>query len=537
MLRCLRGALIVLLAAVSAAQAAPPTLISLFPAGGQRGQTVEVTAGGTFARWPMQAWTDRKDVTIQATKSKGKLTVAIAPEAVPGTCWVRLYDEQGASELRPFIIGTLPEVMEQEPNNDAAKPQKLAAQPVVVNGRLDRNGDVDCFAVRLRKGETLVASLEANRTLAAPMDGVLQVLSADGFVLEENNDHHDLDPQLTFTAPKEDAYVVRVYAFPAEPDASIHLSGGEAYLYRLTLTTGGFGAHAFPLAVQRGKEATVEVIGWNIASAAKKLPVKAGATGPVTLWHPQLANTLPVLVEPHPCIVETEPNGRDRPQAVTLPVTISGVIDAPGDVDVYEFPAKKGQRLSFRVDARSVGSLLDPLLRLTDAAGKRLAQADDAANGKVGARAVTLAYTVPQDGRYRLEVRDQGRHGSREHFYQLRAVGPEPDFALTVASDRFTLRPGTPLAIPVTVTRRDGYSQPIDVTVEELPAGVTVKPARSVGAGSSPVTVQLEAKGKPVAGAFRIVGRSAGQVDSLRIATAPRGKMSNTQHLWINVLR
>jgi hypothetical protein len=87
------------------ASAAPPALTYLFPAGAQQGKTVEVIAGGTFARWPVQVWTDRKDVTIKAAKDKGKLSVTIAAESTPGICWVRLHDEQGASELRPFFIG------------------------------------------------------------------------------------------------------------------------------------------------------------------------------------------------------------------------------------------------------------------------------------------------------------------------------------------------------------------------------------------------------------------------------------------------
>lgn len=539
--RSVRRALIVhlaLLAAPVAGRAAPPPLTYLFPAGAQRGTTVEIAAGGALARWPVQAWTDRKDVQIRPAKDKGKLTVTVAAGATPGVCWVRLHDEQGASELRPFVVGTLPEVTEKEPNDEPAKAQALASQPVVVNGRLEKAGDVDCFAVRLRKGDTLVASLEAHRALGSPMDGVLQVVSADGFVLEENNDDHGLDPQLVFTAPKEDTYIVRTFAFPAEPDASIRLAGGETYVYRLTLTTGGFGDRVHPLAIERGGPSAVEVSGWNIPAAAKKLSVKTEAAGPVTVWHPQLANTLPLLVESHRCLVEAEPNERGKPQPIALPVTISGAIDSPGDIDVYEFPAKKGQRLSFRIDARSVGSQLDPLLRLMDAAGKRLAQADDRTAGKAGARDTALSFAVPQDGSFRLEVHDQNRHGSRRHFYRLRVVGPEPDYALTVAADRFTLTPGKPLDIPVTVARRDGFDRDIEIAVEGLPADVTVKPARSTGATGKSASLHLEAKGGPVAAAFRIVGRVAGQADLTRNATAPRIKLpETTTHLWLNVTK
>lgn len=518
-------------------RAAPPSLTYFFPAGAQQGKTVEISAGGTFARWPVQAWTNRKGVAIKPAKDKGKFAVTIASDAVPGVCWIRLHDEQGASELRPFFIGTVPEMMETEPNDAAAKPQVLAALPVAVNGRLGKSGDVDCFAVRLRKGETLVAALEANRTLGSPLDGVLQLLSADGFVLEENNDDCGLDPRIVFTAPKDGVYVVRAFAFPAEPDAGIQFAGGETYIYRLTLTTGGFADRAFPLAARRGESATIEIRGWNIPNEAKTRTVKAANLGPLALWHPRLANALPLLVEPHRCLVESEPNDRKKPQAIEMPATISGHIDPPGDLDVFAFAAKKGQRLSFRLDARSAGSQLDPLLRLTDTSGKRLAQADDATAGKPGSRDTALTFTVPQDGSYRLEVSDQNGHGGQRHFYRLRATLAEPDYALTLTTDRFTLAAGKPLAIPLAIDRRDGFDRAIEISVEGLPDGVTAKPVQSTGAAGKSATLNLEAKRGPVSGAFRIVGRVAGQADFTRTATAPAGKFPRTTHLWLTATK
>lgn len=516
------------------AGAAPPELTSLFPAGAQQGKTVEVVAGGTFARWPIQAWSDRKGVEIKPAKEKGKFSFHLAADTVPGVSWVRLHDEQGASELRPFIVGTLPEVTEKEPNNESTKPQVLAALPVVVNGRLDKAGDVDCFAVRLQKGDTLVASLVANHTLGSPMDAILQVLSADGFVLEENHDDHGLDPQIVFTSPKEGTYILRIFAFPAQPDSGIRFAGGATYIYRLTLTTGGFADHAFPLAVSRGDSATVEVIGWNIPNDAKKMSVKPDVFGLLSLWHPQLANTLSVEVEPHPCIVEAEPNDPKTPQTVSLPATISGRIDAPGDIDVFAFQGKKGQRLTFRIDAGSAGSQLDPLLLLTDAAGKRLARADDKTKGKASGRDAVLTFSVSKDGSFRLEVRDHNRQGSRRHFYRLRAAGPEPDYALTVAADRFVLMPSKPLEIPVTIARRDGFDRPIEIAVEGLPASVKVKPVHSTGAADKSATLHFEAI-EAVSSAFRIVSRVAGRPDLTRTATAPRSKLpQTTSYLWLS---
>src|SRR5204862_6902571 len=130
------------------------------------------------------------------------------------------------------------------------------------------------------KGQTLVASLEANRTLRSPMDSVLQVVSPDGIVVEQNNDYHGLDPQAAYAVPKDGLYVVRVFAFPKEPDGTIGFAGGEAYVYRLTVTTGGFADHALPLAVPRSKPGKVRLVGWNIPDAARLLsvPLRDGET-------------------------------------------------------------------------------------------------------------------------------------------------------------------------------------------------------------------------------------------------------------------
>src|SRR5262249_16056256 len=159
------------------------------------GTTVEVTAAGTFERWPVQAWVSGRGVSVESGKDKGKLSVIVAADAVPGTYLLRLYDEHGASSLRPFLVGTLPEVRGRERNDDPKSPQGLQGS-CVVNGKLEKAGDVDGFAIECRQGQTLVAALEANATLRSPMDGVLQIVSPEGFVLAQDNDTRGLDPFL-----------------------------------------------------------------------------------------------------------------------------------------------------------------------------------------------------------------------------------------------------------------------------------------------------------------------------------------------------
>jgi hypothetical protein len=527
---CLYLGVFALLCGPSAAAAAPPNLTYLYPAGAQRGTTVEVTAGGTFERWPVGGWADRRGVVVKAGKARGTLTVTVAADALPGVCWIRLHDEQGASELRPFLIGTVPEVREREPNDDPARPHVLDKLPVVVNGRLEKPGDVDVFAVELRKGQTLVASLEANRTLKSPMDGVLQVVSPAGFVLEQNDDHLGMDPQVIFTAPSNGRYLVRTFAFPASPDASVRFAGAETFVYRLTLTTGGFADYAWPLAVPRARPGEVAVVGWNIPEAARKLPVTVLPGSDLGLvFHPQLANVVPVRLEPHATAVATGPNRGEKPKRVAVPVTVTGRLVRPGAVDVYEFALRKGQTLPVLMEARPLDSPLDPVLRLTDGTGKLLKEARAA---RLGADP-ELTVTATADATYRIEVRDLHGEGGSRFVYRLRLAPALPDFALAVKGDRFALKPGTTLDIPVTVERRAGFKGDIEVAAVDLPQGITAQPVRAAAGGTS-VTLRLKGEGTLAAGAFRIVGRAKGEPE--RAARAPATAVGvSTEHLWITL--
>jgi hypothetical protein len=521
-------ALGILLLSAHPVVAAPPTLSQLFPAGGQRGQTVTVTATGSWSRWPVRAWCDGPEVSITAAKEAGRLEVKIAADALPIPRGIRIHDDEGASELRPFIVGGLPEVVEQEPNDDVKQPQVLAASTMVVNGRLAKQGDVDGFAVPLKKGQTLVASVEATRTLKSPMDAVLQIVSPDGFVLAQNDDHHDVDPHLAVTAPRDGSYIARVFAFPTKPDSSIRFAGANTFLYRLTLTTGPFADYPFPLALGRDKLAPVEIVGWNIPAALRQVTPQRLDDDRAIAVHPLLPQAAWLRFEPHATNVVTGPANRAKPMPFVLPATISGRFEQPG-VHVFQFDAKKGQQLAFEIEARKLDSPLDPVLSITDVTGKTLAESQ----AKKLNTDPTLSYTVAATAPHRLEIRDLHDSAGPRHFYRLRASLADPDFTLTVSTDRFTISPGKTLEIPVTIARRNGFAEEINITVEGSPAGMKATPAPIKGTAK---TASLKLAGDPVSGVpFRIIGRSAGGL--VRVAHAPAAESGTTPHLWLTGLK
>jgi hypothetical protein len=514
------------------AQAAAPEASYLFPAGAQRGSTVEATVGGNLGDGPPHVWVSRPDISAAPAAEKARLSINVAPDAVPGIAWFRIYNAEGASAPLPFVVGTLAELNEQEPNDSRAKPQTLPTSTCVVNGRLDKRGDVDTFAVAMQKGQTLVAAVTAHETLRSPMDGVLQIVSPRGSVLAQNDDERGLDPLLPFVVPADGIYLVRIFAFPSTPDASISFAGGETYIYRLTVTSGGFLDGALPLAVSHAA-AEVETCGWNLAAADRRRLVEPPAeSSEVSLFSPQWGNALNLPVVPHRSLVEDEPNDAAHPQPIELPATMTGRIGEPSDQDAFRLHLAKGENWQFKLESRSLGYPLDSVLELFDASGKSLVRADDTGQNVDS----ELNYTATAEGDYTLVASDLYEHGGDRYFYRLTIAPLAADFALSVPQHAYTLTAGKPLEIPVTIDRRQNFAGEIDLEVPDLPDGVTASPARSLATDDTNKTVKLvlTATAAPLSVPIRIVGKSAGRSRAAESAV-PAG--AGVRDLWLTVAK
>jgi len=525
-----------LVAGTPFAFAKPPTLTGFFPAGAARGQSLTVTMSGTFDHWPVKCWVEGAGLSIEAGGEKGKLAIHVAADAEPGVRWVRVYDEEGATNLRPFIVGTLPEIVEVEPNDDPHHPQAIGLTSATVNGRLSRLGDVDGYSVSLDRGQRLVADVEANRHLGSPMDAVLQVVSAAGFVLAQNDDAVGRDPRIIFEAPARGTYIVRLFAFPSTPDSRIRFAGGDAFIYRLTLTTGGFLEHVFPLAVSQDSPTPVTAIGSNIPESSRALTIPPSEKHDVfSLFHPVLPGNTNVRRVTGKSVVEVEPNDLAQPQELSDGCSISGRIDPPGERDVFRINLKKGEKHVFSLESRALGLPLDAVLQVLDANGKTLAETDDVGDS----RDPELAFTPPADGKYRVVVRDLNGRGGPHHAYLLRALAPEPDFTLSLSADRFEVTSGKKTNVVVSIARNDGFTDTIDVMAEDLPNCVVATTARSrqSDASARSVTLEIRADACSHPGPIRIVGRSADGKSRPRHAGAQiPGFETKTDRPWLTIL-
>lgn len=493
------------------AGAAPPAVTSLSPAGGERGTTVAVIAAGTFDAWPVQVWSSSPSILVKAEKEKGKFAVTIAKDAPLGAHWLRFHDDTGASPLRPFVVGGLPEIAEVEPNDDP-KSAPVLAMPTVVNGVLGKSGDVDCFRVKLAKGQTLIASLEAHHTLRSPMDAILQLVSDTGAVLEQNHDVRGLDPELAFTAPAEGTYAVRLFAFPSQPDSSIRHFGSPACVYRLTLTTGEFVDFSTPLAVERDREATLTLRGWNLKEKTAKLGKSEDRVG--------------IVREAHSCF--------DSPtdKSLSPPFTVTGLVEKAGSPSVVLVAGTVGKPLAIRLENAELS--LNPVLRISGADGKPLSKAEPAElNGEID-----VDFNPPATGIYRIEVRDRFDSASPRHAYRLRVASAVPDLDAKLAADRFLVTVGTPLDIPITVKRLHGFTGELVAFAENLPEGIAVEVAPPA-AKPDPNTATLRLKAtKPFAGGpIRIGVAKKGDDAFRRFASATLADFDRpTRYLWLTAM-
>lgn len=142
------------------------------------------------------------------------------------------------------------------------------------------------------------------------------------------------------------------------------------------------------------------------------------------------------VVDDLPSIAEAGGNNSpETAQVVALPCAIDGQVDNLSR-DYFKFDVAAGQRVSFEVLARRLGSPLDSSLYLYRADGRELFYNDDVEGLSSDSQ---FAYTFEEAGTYVLEIRDIQYAGGGNHTYRLR-IGDFPcvNVAVPMAVQRGT---------------------------------------------------------------------------------------------------
>ena len=480
--------------------AVAPVLTYVFPSGGQVGTTVQASLSGTFPEWPPKIVVYSPDIKIEF-KEKNKASIIIDPKAPPGPKLFRVFNKDGTSAPKAFWVGTIPEIEEVEPNNTYLKPQSIGVGPVLINGKLGVAGDTDSFAVDAKKGQTIVAHLLGNHGIESPMDAAMQILSPDGFILAENHDRFGLDPFIAFIAPNDGTYRIRVFAFPSTPDTAIRFSGADTYIYRLTITTGPYIDHVFPLSLQTGRPQVVQLKGWNLSKEFAALNMNASPSLTETrIFKTGAAGNFSVKCTPYPSLVFPIDK---LSMLLESSCIISGCLDFKKD-HTFELRFKKGDKYKIKIDARSIGSDLDPLVVQKDAIGKELKRVDD---DGAASRDASVEVTFTGEPTF-LKITDLHNHSGETYYYRMSVIPIVPDFEFSVDGESFAPKDNKPVEVPIKFSRVAGHSSDIVFKAIDLPKGWSAEEIKVTSKIASPVKLLIKPDEKAESGFFKLTAKS-----------------------------
>ncbi|MDF1860545.1 MAG: hypothetical protein P1U87_10040 [Verrucomicrobiales bacterium] len=418
--------------------AEPAQLDTIWPPGGMRGTEVEVTLTGKLEPWPVQLWFSGKGLTFTPDKEKkGTGKIKIAPEAENGPVVIQARNPEGVSSPVFFLIGDNREILESEEDKNTiaqAHPIEMTGLPLVINGKIPSNNELDSFRFSLKKEETLHAAVEGY-TLRSLIDPVLQVYDAAGnrIAIEHDSPAH-LDPRLAFTAPEAGDFVLAVMAFAHPPAASVYFRGDKKAQYRLHLS--------------RKKE------------------------------------DLPARLFPESPGPDTAEPKLERGKSVT------GTLGKPGEVDSIPITAKKGDSLFFQVEAQALGFPTDPVLRIRKPDGSELKTVDDA--NKVNDP--EYLWKASEDGDFTVEIFDRFQRGGSTFRYRLSALEPKPDFTATIEKSEYVLEAGKNVDIKVTIVKTRGHKSDLTFEIPGLPPRVKLTAPDKVAEKGGDVVLKLEAE-------------------------------------------
>lgn len=145
-----------------------PFITGIFPLGGKTATSVNVELTG----WNLPV----NSLKVEPTFDRGRSLKTIS-----------VTESKGISNQMPFLVDTVTEVMEKEPNDTPETAQKLTGM-VVVNGKIDKPGDLDYYYYE--GGGTIVAEVFARR-LYSPLDSVVRLTDPHGKTVAVNDDFED----------------------------------------------------------------------------------------------------------------------------------------------------------------------------------------------------------------------------------------------------------------------------------------------------------------------------------------------------------
>jgi len=261
-----------------------PAVTGMLPMGGKRGDTVTVNLEGVnlgaMKSIPVQIPMNQDSVTVPVTTPDG---MASAPVSL--------------------TAGNLEEIVEIEPNDKAAQANTVVELPMIINGRIDKAGDVDLFRIKPTTAGNLSFEIMGRR-IGSRIDSFLRVLDPTGKEIQANDDAEGKDSRIVFAVAMNTEYLVEVRTMdrrsggdvfyrleidpPAGPDFKLSMTPAELNVglggsVAITVTAARLAGYGGPIALRveglpAGLTASPAAIPAGAATAMFTLTADPGAT-------------------------------------------------------------------------------------------------------------------------------------------------------------------------------------------------------------------------------------------------------------------
>jgi len=490
-----------------------PTLTTPVTFGMKQGASIELVLSGTNLSDPvavMLSCPGKATIVPDAKEAKPdpakvKVKFELPADVAVGLHTMRVVTKQGVSNFRPLIVDDLPGIEEVATNRTKDMAQDVL-MPCSISARTDAEAS-DFFKVKVTAGLKLTFEVVARR-IGSPLDPI--IILHDGRTKRELIDQYaddtpglQSDCRLTHTFKEAGEVLVEV--------RDTTYRGGVDFFYRLRIGEFPAAITAYPLAMQRGKDAKVGFAGPG-ADDIPAVAVKAAADPAIGAVHvtPKRSTggsgwPLPVLLTEEPQSVEQEPNNTpDKANKLPVPGGISGRFLEKGDIDHFAIAGKKGQKLVITAQTYEVNSPCEVLVRVLDAKGAELSRSNPAA-------ATRLEFTPPADGDFTIACEQLNYLFGPNEVYHL-AVNPSaPDFEVSLVLDRCEAQAGGGTSVAIAnVARLNGYAGPVELSIAGDPAlsGTITLPT-----GQTQTFMPLLVKAGTKPGAYRFVVKASAKVD------------------------
>lgn len=485
------------------ANAAPPNITNLSLRGFQIGGMTTVTLQGSdllpAPKLIVGVAIEKQTVVQGSTATNLTLEVTLGKDATPGLYNLRIANEKGISTSVIVAADSLPE---------AALAERIASLPVALHGTLT-GSTIAKTAFTGKASQELLIEVEAQR-LGGKLRPTIHLYDAQ---------HKQIglampvpwlagDARLAATLPNDGDYTIEMH------DAQ-YAGPGPGH-YRLKVGNFHFADQAFPPAIQQGTKTKLQLVG-NVPAdhqvEVESQLIDRPFAAPVRALASISGSRPRVIVSELPELVEQREG--DAPQTLpSIPVAVSGRLDAAGQQDAYTVPVAAGSKLRFEVFADRLGSPIDPFLELKTAKGN--ANNDDTGN----TTDPRIDYTVPAEvTSVDVFIRDQVDRGDPRSIYRLVITRldntpKKPGFRLKVVNDTHNVPQGATTVLRV-IAERDGYDGPIRLSFSNLPSNVSAS-GTGIAAGAKGTLVTLTAaEGAPSGIVTSIRGTSVAVTPSI----------------------